>query len=160
MGNLGDIDGQKLQMVLLIGIPASGKSTFATMHLSADYQRISLDLLKKRAREAKVFSDAIAKRRSVVIDNTNVTRAERRRFIEPARAAGYEVIGYFFQSVLSDCLQRNALRIGKARIPDVGVIARSNALEMPSGVFYGADIIGFSTPLKVEMRPRTVSCVP
>ncbi len=119
-------------MVLLIGIPASGKSTFATKQLSTDYQRISLDLLKNRAREAKVFSDAIAKRKSVVIDNTNVTRTERRRFIEPARAAGYEVIGYFFQSVLRDCLQRNALRSGKECIPDVGVIARSSALEMPS----------------------------
>ena len=120
------------QIIILIGIPASGKSTFAATHFSAEYVRISLDVLHKRSKEARELSGAIAKKLDIVVDNTNVSRAERKRFIEPAKAAGYEVIGFYFQSVIEDCLKRNAQRSGKARIPDVGVIARANALELPS----------------------------
>ena len=79
-----------------------------------------------------MFSDALSMRQDVVVDNTNVLQAERQRFIGPAKEAGYEVTGYFFRSVISECLRRNALRTGNARIPDVGVIARSQALELPS----------------------------
>ena len=134
-GTLADIkgiDANKLQMIVLIGIPASGKSTFASMHIPPSYQSISLDILQTRAKEAKAFSEAIASRRNIVIDNTNVSRAERQRFIEPAKAAGYEVIGYYFKSVTSDCLERNAHRLGRARIPDVGVVSRAKELETPS----------------------------
>ena len=134
-GTLAGVKGineKKQQMLLLIGIPASGKSTFASMHIPASYQSISLDILQSRAKEAKAFTDAIANRRNIVIDNTNVSRAERQRFIEPAKAAGYEVIGYFFKSVINDCLERNAQRLGRARIPDVGVVSRAKELELPS----------------------------
>lgn len=120
------------QLVLLMGIPASGKSTFAALHMPHGHVRISLDMLHTRAKEAKMFSDALSMRQDVVVDNTNVLQAERQRFIGPAKEAGYEVTGYFFRSVISECLRRNALRTGNARIPDVGVIARSQALELPS----------------------------
>ena len=126
------INEKKQQMLLLIGIPASGKSTFASMHIPASYQSISLDILQSRAKEAKAFMDAIASRRNIVIDNTNISRAERQRFIEPAKAAGYEVIGYYFKSVINDCLERNAKRLGRARIPDVGVVSRAKELETPA----------------------------
>ena len=37
----------------------------------------------------------------------------------------------FFKSTLQDCLSRNSLRTGKGRIPQVGVISRFQALELP-----------------------------
>jgi hypothetical protein len=42
------------------------------------------------------------------------------------------VIGYYFESILSDCLQRNEKRIGKDRIENVGVIAKFKQLQAPS----------------------------
>ena len=120
------------KMILLIGIPASGKSTFATTSFPPEYVRISLDVLRSRARVAGALEEALRERRDTVIDNTNVTRMERGRFIAPAKEAGYRIIGYYFQSVIKDCLKRNSLRSGKARIPDVGVVARARDLEMPS----------------------------
>ena len=115
-------------MILLSGLPASGKSTFDATKIPAGYRRISLDVLKTRAREARVLAEAIARRENFVVDNTNVTLAERQRFIAPAKAAGYEVVGYFFQSVIKDSLVRNAQRTGKARIPDIGVVSRAKEL--------------------------------
>lgn len=119
------------KLILLMGIPASGKSTFASRHFADDCVRISLDALHTRKREARMFLDALAARRDIVVDNTNVTRDERRRFIGPAKEAGYWITGYFLKSVLDECLRRNSLRTGKGRIPDVGVVSRFKALELP-----------------------------
>ena len=60
-----------------------------------------------------------------------MTVDERRRFIAPAKALGYKVVGYYFQSVLADCLERNAQRTGKACIPDKGVIIKAKCLQLP-----------------------------
>ena len=119
-------------MILLIGIPGSGKSNFAATNFPTEYVRISRDVLRTRARVAKALTEALEGRRNIVIDNTNVTRIERARFIMPAKEAGYRIVGYYFQSIIDDCLRRNAQRSGSARIPDVGVISRAKALEMPS----------------------------
>ncbi len=137
-----DLPDIQPQMILLIGIPGSGKSTFAAASFPPEYVRISRDVLRTRAREARALADALEKRSNIVIDNTNVKRIERERFIKPARAAGYQVTGFYFQSIIKDCLIRNAQRSGAARIPDVGVIARAKDLETPSpeegfdGLFY------------------------
>ena len=127
-----DLPDTQPQMILLIGIPGSGKSTFAAASFPSGYIIISRDVLRTRAREARALADALEKRSNVVIDNTNVKRIERERFVKPARAAGYRVTGFYFQSIIKDCLIRNAHRSGAARIPDAGVIARAKDLETPS----------------------------
>ena len=67
-----------------------------------------------------------------VVDNTNPTREDRARYIPVAREAGYRVIGYFLQSRLQECIQRNNQRSGKERIPSKAIAMTSNKLEMPS----------------------------
>jgi predicted kinase len=68
----------------------------------------------------------------VAIDNTNVTKELRARYINPAKAAGYRIIGLFFQSVLADCLVRNEKREGKAKLKSVALFGMSAQLELPS----------------------------
>ena len=111
-----DLPDTQPQMILLIGIPGSGKSTFAAANFPPAYLRISRDMLRTRAREAGALANALEKRRNIVIDNTNVKRIERERFILPAKAAGYRVTGFYFRSVIKDCLGRNAQRSGAALI--------------------------------------------
>ena len=120
-----------MEMVLMIGIPGSGKSTFCGQHLP-QHRLISLDLLHTRFQESKALEKAIFEKVDIVIDNTNVSRAERARFIPKGKAAGYKIIGYYLQSKISDCLKRNAQRTGKKRIPDAGVIGRARQLERPN----------------------------
>ena len=120
-------------LLLFIGIPASGKSTFYHRVLedrNLDY--VSLDVLGTRARERAAFGAALAARRSVVIDNTNVTKTLRARYIGPAKAAGYLVVGLFFQSVVTDCLARNETREGTAKVKRLAVLGMSAQLELPS----------------------------
>ncbi len=120
-------------LLLFCGIPASGKTSFYHAILEClGMEYISLDVLRTRAREWSAFDKALTARRSIVVDNTNVTRVFRARYLGPARASGYRTIGLFFQSVLSDCLSRNELREGKARLPRKALFGMSSQLELPS----------------------------
>ena len=42
------------------------------------------------------------------------------------------MIGYFMQSRLRECIERNNRRAGKEKIPSGAIAATSNRLEMPS----------------------------
>ena len=117
-------------MVLMIGIPGSGKSTFCDEKFPG-WRVISRDILRTRHREEQLLADTVASRLSCVIDNTNVSRAERAKFIAAGKAAGYRIVGYYLRSNIDECLKRNALRTGRARIPDAGVRGRAAQLESP-----------------------------
>ncbi len=120
-----------MHAVVLIGIPASGKSSFYATRFAATHLRINLDMLRTRHREAELVATCLRLQQPFVVDNTNATAAERARYIEPARAAGFRVEGYYLGAKLAECLARNAARQGAARIPDQGVISISNRLELP-----------------------------
>jgi predicted kinase len=57
-----------------------------------------------------LLATCLALGRKVVIDDTNVVKKTRRKFIELAKAYGYKVRGVFFDIPLEDALQRNADR--------------------------------------------------
>ena len=48
------------EMILLIGIPASGKSTFYRQRFAETHLQISLDILHSRVREMEVLQAALA----------------------------------------------------------------------------------------------------
>ena len=117
--------------VIMIGIQGSGKSEFCQRYLP-DVIRINLDTLKTRNNERQLIGQCLAVGSSFVVDNTNPTRADRARYIPDAKAAGYQVIGYFMQSRLQECVERNNRRSGKEAVPPKAIAATSNRLELPS----------------------------
>lgn len=119
-------------MVILMGLQGSGKSTFYSRHLSERFVRVNLDTLKTRHQEKLLIEECMQRESNFAIDNTNPTRLDRERYIAPAKQAGYRVIGYFLESKIKDCIQRNAQREGKARVPEKAIAATSNKLEIPS----------------------------
>lgn len=121
-----------MECVLLMGLQASGKSTFCAQHLFDSHIRVNLDMLRTRHREKCLVRTCIEAGISFVVDNTNPTRADRQRYIEPARTAGCRVIGYYFQSGIENCKQRNASRDEQRRIPLAGLLATYGRLELPS----------------------------
>ena len=118
-----------MEAIIFIGIQAVGKSTFYQERFFATHVRINLDMLKTRPREALLLQACIAARQPFVVDNTNILKRDRARYIELTRPAGFRIVGYYFQSRLQDALQRNRQRTGKANIPDMGVIAKHRRLE-------------------------------
>lgn len=121
-----------MEAILFIGIPASGKSTFYKERFFDTHIRINLDMLKTRKRETLILQACLAAKQPFVIDNTNVLKTERAPYIEQVRAAGFRVIGYYFQARLQEALERNRQRSGKANIPEKGLLARYSQLQIPS----------------------------
>ncbi len=122
----------KKHAIILIGLQASGKSTCYHRMWKDDYVHINLDTLHTRNKERLLLEECLREGRSFVVDNTNPTAAEREKYISAAREHGYEVDGYFFKSVIADCMDRNRMRQGKACVPDKAIACTSNRLELPS----------------------------
>ncbi len=121
-----------MEAVLLIGIQASGKTSLYRALFADTHLRLSLDVLRTRRREAILLGACLEAGQRLVVDNTNATRAERARTIAPARAARYCVIGYYLDVPVAVALARNALRTGRARVPDRAIWATAARLEPPT----------------------------
>ena len=120
-----------MEMILFIGIPGSGKSRFFLEHFYDTHVRINMDMLRTRHRESLLFAACIEGKQRFVVDNTNMSSGERLRYISPAKAAGFRIVGYYFSSRVSEALERNAGRRGERRIPDKAVLGMAGRLEIP-----------------------------
>ena len=84
-------EGGRPEAVIFTGVQAAGKSTFYRERFFETHVRINMDMLRTRRRERLLLDACLAGRQPFVVDNTNVLAAERARYIEPARAAGFIV---------------------------------------------------------------------
>lgn len=89
-------------------------------------------MLNTRHREDILLRACLDSKQPFVIDNTNVTREDRVKYINAAKDAGFNVIGYYFQSKLQESLDRNSKRSGKALIPVKGILATHRKLQLPN----------------------------
>jgi len=115
--------------VILCGIQGAGKSTFFYYFLSGGYARVNLDTLRTRGKEQRLLDELIAARRSLAVDNTNPTKADRLRYIPSLKAAGYRIIGCYFEPDKTFSLAHNAIREGRDRVPDIAIHATAAKLE-------------------------------
>ena len=133
-----------MQVVILMGIQGAGKSTFYRERFLDSHVRINLDMLRTRHREKTLFEACLACDQHVVIDNTNPTVADRARYIGPAKAAGAEIIGYYFSSRVSEAMRRNIARDGARRVPDKAILGTAGRLELPT-LLEGFDALFYVT---------------
>jgi predicted kinase len=124
------------ELVILIGLPASGKSTFYRERYAATHDLVSKDLLRgarqPERRQRELVEAALAAGRSVVVDNTNARAQDREPLIAQARAHGARVVGCFFLPNVRASIMRNRSREGTARVPDVAIFTSAKRLEAPS----------------------------
>lgn len=125
-----------MELVIMIGLQASGKTTFARSRFGETYRYVSKDLLKNNSKPARrqrqMIEEALQQGLSVVVDNTNPTVEERKELIDLGRLYHAEIIGYFFEVQVKQCLERNRPREGKARVPDIAIFATLKKLTRPS----------------------------
>lgn len=89
--------GKFLTLTLLIGYPASGKTTYATNVLTnQNVFRISRDELRTMNKCMTVAKKKLYQNIDVVIDNLNTSNANRERWIKLAEEVGAQVVVIYF----------------------------------------------------------------
>jgi predicted kinase len=127
------------EAIFLVGIPTSGKSTFSSNPKYSKYTRVSSDdILQEVAKERqqsyntvfkgnirfaqiammKVLRKAIEENKSLLWDQTNLTRAQRKEKLKHI-PAHYKKTAVYFVVDLKTALQRNTQRPGKVIPPEV-----------------------------------------
>jgi predicted kinase len=124
------------EVVILVGLPGAGKSTFFRQRFADSHVHVSKDDFPNRRRpghhQRRLIVEALGAGRSLVVDNTNVAVADRAETIAEARRHGARVVGYYFDCAPRDCVARNARREGRARIPNAGIFAAAKRLVRPA----------------------------
>jgi predicted kinase len=133
-----------MEAIIFTGIQATGKSTFYKQHFADTHIRINLDMLRTRRREDIFLQACIDAKQRFVVDNTNPTIDNRRKYLQLAKAAHFKAIGYYFQSKIQEALERNNQRVGKACIPEKGIMATHARLQIPQ-MLEGFDALYYVT---------------
>lgn len=126
----------EFELVILIGLQGAGKSTFRRKFFDATHVVVSKDLLRNnrrpQRRQLELIHAALEKRASVVVDNTNPRPEDRAALIEVARQYGAPVRGFYLSCTVATAQSRNAVRIGRERVADIGIFATAKVLRRPS----------------------------
>jgi predicted kinase len=146
-------------VVLAIGLPGSGKSSWFKRHnitpLSSDLLRALLfdDPSEQRFQDL-IFSNLrsmlkarlIARRPMNYVDATNLTPHERNGWIKLAKDYGYEVQAVFFDVPVEVCLERNQRR--ERKVPEDAMRRMAGKLKQPTFEE------GFSKITVVRVKPK------
>lgn len=136
-------------LVLLAGVPGSGKSTWLKKHLEDGDAYVSRDEVRFSiikddedyfSHETEVFDKFIAEieeklneGKRVFADATHINWASRRKVLERIHHKDeIDIDVYVFMTSLSTCLERNSKREGRARVPDSAIRRMSAQLTDPA----------------------------
>lgn len=122
---------KKKQAVILMGIHATGKSSFYIRNFFHSHVRISYDMLKDDEKEAMFTFYCLEANQNFVIDNVNLTKETRSKYIGVAQD-NFEVVGYYFESKIKDAIRRNRKRSHREKVADECILRSYNELEIPS----------------------------
>lgn len=114
-----DIYQNILHIVILCGIPASGKSTFHRTFLdNLGYEYVSRDELKTKEKCIKDLKKFLSENKNCVIDNTNIDDAARKVWVNIAQEFSAVPILFLFDVSVEHAIHNNTFR----KLSDKGTV--------------------------------------
>jgi predicted kinase len=165
------VHGNTIELVVLIGLPGSGKTSFYRQRFAATHAQVSKDLMRnrrdKQAHQMRLVEAALAAGQSVMVDNVNAAVADRQPLIALGRRYGARIVGYLLATPAALCAERNRGRVGRERVPIVAIHAAAKRVETPTSAegfdeLYRVDAAGggFETsPLPPRLPDGTTTTV-
>ena len=146
---------QNVDIIVVCGLPGSGKSHFASAHFSgsgrlrvnrkelrrllfemthfgqkwSEKEFASSDEFLVAHLERKIIEHFLQNHKKLLIDNTSMSRESRKHYLTTARQAGKSIGAIFLDTPVAECLQRNRLR-GDS-IPDRVISNLAAEKELP-----------------------------
>lgn len=115
--------GKKQELIMMVGMPASGKSTFAVKHLeSRGYVRANRDILGTPAKCKAAIEAAFKAGKSAVVDNTNPSASARAEYIAVAKKNGIPVRALCMETsdtLANHCNLYREKHHGVKHVPDI-----------------------------------------
>lgn len=101
----------KTEVIVAVGFPASGKSTFFHTHIiPKGYVYVNRDTLGSWQNCVAACERALKEGHSVVVDNTNPDHESRKRYLDVAKAAGVPCRCFHFTATLEQAKHNNRFR--------------------------------------------------
>lgn len=139
------------KLVILVGIPGSGKSTWAQNHVnfntawvSRDYIRFSMlsDNEDYFAHEKEAYNEYVDliqhniderdEITTIIADATHLNWASRNKLLKQLDLQNVDVETIFFNTSLKTCLRRNELREGRHFVPEKVIRRFSHMITNPN----------------------------
>ena len=140
------------KLILMCGLPGSGKSTYAKEKLSYDSVYCSRDEVRFRmvkenedyfSKEKQVFKEWIKEIQNalddetgpnyVIADATHISRASRAKTLSHLNLKNvFEVQVYWIDTPVEVCIERNEKRKGRERVPNEAIENMAKGFQRPS----------------------------
>jgi bifunctional polynucleotide phosphatase/kinase len=116
-----DIKQELKEVVLLVGLPACGKSTISNNYYST-YKKVSLDNTRNKKKMMEIYNEYILHGYQIVVDNTNYNKTQRKEFIEIAKKKGYKIKIIYLDIPFEICNHFNNYRVEKGEKEKINII--------------------------------------
>jgi len=125
---INNLKQENREIVLLVGLPACGKSTIANKYYS-NYKKVSLDEIKSKKKMMDLYKDYINHGFQIIIDNTNYNIKQREEFINIAKKHKYKVKIIYQNIPFEICNHLNNYRVEKGEKPKISIITYRSMLK-------------------------------
>lgn len=152
----------KPEMIINVGFPASGKSYYSQRYvLSNDYEYINQDTLRTKKKCLMETEKLLKKGVSVIIDNTNMSKADRKEYLDMAKRYNIQCRCLLFTTPKEVCIHNSHFRNFTSNnqvaiIPQIVYNIMNKKYEKPdlNEGFYKIDEIEFN--LKLDQKDKQI----